>query len=103
MKHFLIKYRLRHGSAEDWHRQIAEFVSALDTDPDLKGRITYRVLKPVGGDEYYHLATAMDDEAVAILQAKDVFKRHNERTRLAAGEDVRGVPLEIIVETQHQK
>jgi hypothetical protein len=102
MKHFLIKYRLQHGSAEDWRRHIAEFVSALDTDPQLQGRIAYRVLKPVGSDDYYHLATAMDDEAVGILQAKDAFKRHNELTRLAAGEDVRGVALEIIAQTQHQ-
>jgi hypothetical protein len=100
MRHFLIKYRLRHGSAEDWHRRIAEFVSALDTDPDLKGRIAYWVLKPVGGDDYYHLATVMDDKAVGILQAKDFFKRHSERTRLAAGEDVKGVPLEIVAETK---
>ena len=102
MRHFLIKYRLQHGSAENWHRHIAEFVSALDTDPELKGRIAYRVLRPVGGDDYYHLATAVDDEAVRVLQTKEFFKLHNERTRRAAGEDVKGVPLEIVAETQNR-
>ena len=36
MKHFLIKYTRTNGSEEDWHRDIAAFIAALDSDPDLK-------------------------------------------------------------------
>ena len=40
MKHFMIKYQFKSGTKEEWHRDIAAFISALDTDPALKGRIS---------------------------------------------------------------
>jgi len=44
MKHFMIKYQFGNGTTEDWHREIARFISSLDNDPELKGRIIYRCL-----------------------------------------------------------
>jgi len=38
MKHFLIKYRFQTGSQVDWHKDIAAFIAAIDSDPALKGR-----------------------------------------------------------------
>ena len=35
MKQFLIKYRFQNGSQESWHKDIAQFIAALDSDPDL--------------------------------------------------------------------
>jgi hypothetical protein len=37
VKYSLIKYRFKDGSRETWHRDVAEFIAALDSDPDLKG------------------------------------------------------------------
>jgi hypothetical protein len=42
MKQFLIKYRLKSGSEERWHQDIVRFISALDNDPALRGKISYR-------------------------------------------------------------
>jgi hypothetical protein len=39
VKQFLIKYRLKNGSEEQWHQDIARFISALDNDPALHGQI----------------------------------------------------------------
>ena len=99
MKQFLIKYRLTNGTPDSWHQEIAKFISALDSDPDLKGRISYRVMKTKDGSDYYHIASPADDEAVKTLQQRDFFKSYQERTRAVAGGDVAVSPLEIIAET----
>ena len=99
MKHFLIKYRLTNGTKEEWHQEIAGFISALDNDPELKGQIFYRCMKDKEDSNYYHLAAAADDQAIKTLQQRDFFKHYTEKTKLIAGGDVVVSPLEIIAET----
>jgi hypothetical protein len=99
MKYFLIKYRFKNGSEEDWHRNIATFISALDGDPVLRGRISYRCMKASAGPDYYHLAAAADDDAVKLLQSREFFSRYTGQTDLVAGGDVDVVPLELIAQT----
>lgn len=100
MKHFLIKYRLTNGAREQWHQDIAAFISALDSHPALKGKISYRCMKSREGLDYYHLASAVDDQAIKALQAQDFFKRYTERTKLVAGGVVEVLPLDIVAETK---
>ena len=99
MKHFMIEYQFANGSTEDWHAEIARFIQALDNDPELRGRITYRVMKKRESGSYYHLAAAADDQAVKALQQRDFFKSYTEKTRSVAGGEVVVTPLEIIAET----
>jgi hypothetical protein len=99
MKQFLIRYRLTNGTAEAWHQEIGKFIAALDNDPDLRGRISYRVMKNRDGSDYYHVASPADDEAVKTLQQRPFFKAYTERTRAVAGGDVVVSPLETIAET----
>jgi len=99
MKQFLIKYSFKGDSEAQWRSHIAAFIAALDGDPELKGKISYRCMKRRGGADYYHLATPVDDDAVALLQSRDFFKRYTELTRLAGGGEVEVVPLEVIAET----
>ena len=100
MKYFLIKYRLQNAPAEAWHRDIAEFIAALDGDPVLQGKISYRCMKSRDGSDYYHLAGAADEEAVKALQQSPFFSRYTEKTKHAAGGSVDVLPLEIIAETR---
>ncbi len=99
MKSFLIKYRFANGTETEWHQAIARFISALDDDPDLKGKISYRCMKVRDDQAYYHLATAADDQAIKVLQQREYFKRYTEATKHVAGGDVVVSPLEIIAET----
>ena len=99
MKTFLIKYQFKEGSPEEWHGHIGRFIAALDSDPDLKGRISYRCMKEKSGPGYYHLATPTTDEAATALQNKDFFRPYTEETRRVAGGLVEVVPLEVIAET----
>ena len=99
MKQFLIKYRFASGSEEQWHRDIAAFIAAIDGDPALQGRITYRCMKVRESSDYYHIATAADDEAVKTLQSREFFSRYTGQTEIAAGGDVEVLPLEIVAET----
>lgn len=99
MKHFMIKYAFAHGSSEDWHREIARFIRALDQDPELKGRIVYRCMKNRDDSSYFHLASAADDEAVKTLQQRDYFKHYTEKTRQVAGGEVTVTPIEWIAAT----
>ncbi len=100
MKHFLIKYRHKSGSQEDWHKAIAGFIAALNSDPAVKGKIAYRCLKNRDGTDYYHLAGAADEDASKALSSQAFFKRYQEQTKQAAGGEVEVVPLEMIAETE---
>jgi hypothetical protein len=97
MKHFMIKYQFTNGTSEEWHREVARFIAALDGDPELKGKISYRVMKNRDDTSYFHLAAAADDAAVKTLQSRDFFKHYTERTRQAAsGGEVTVTPIEVI-------
>ena len=102
MKRFLIEYRLEQGTPEDWHREIARFISALDGDPVLAGRITYRCMRRGPGPAYVHLAETKDGEATEILQTRDYFKRYTAQTKLVSGGGVEVSPVESIAETARQ-
>src|SRR5437899_9581001 len=80
MKHFMIKYQFANGTTEDWHREIGRFISALNNDPELKGKITYRCMKNRDDTSYYHLAAAADEQAIKSLQHRDFFKHYTEMT-----------------------
>ena len=99
MKSFLIKYRFQNGSEEAWHRDIAAFIAALDNDPALQGKISYRCMKNRDDSSYYHLAAAADEQAIKTLQSRDFFKHYTEKTREAAGGEVVVTPIEMIAET----
>jgi hypothetical protein len=99
MKNFLIKYHFKNGSPEAWRQWIVDFISALDSDPELKGKISYQAMKRVEGADYYHLARVSDEAASSALGRKDFFKRYTEETKRVAGGEVEVVPLEIVAET----
>ncbi len=100
MKHFMIKYQFANGTTEEWHREIAKFIAAINNDPELKGRIRYRCLKNRDDSSYFHLASAADEQAVKTLQGRDFFKHYNEKTRqVAAGGNVTVTPIELVAET----
>jgi hypothetical protein len=96
MKHFMITYQFRNGTTEDWHREIGRFISALNADPELKGRISYRCMKNRDDASYFHLAAAADEAAVKTLQQRDFFKHYTEKTREVAGGEVTVTPIELI-------
>jgi hypothetical protein len=102
MKYFLIKYRFESGTREDWHAEIERFISALDADPALSGKISYRCLKSKEGSDCYHLATAADDQAAKTLGERDFFTRYTEKCEAVSGGTVEVVPLELIGETAYR-
>jgi hypothetical protein len=102
MKHFMIKYQFANGTTEEWHREIGRFISALDSDPELKGKIIYRCMKNRDDSSYYHLAAAADEQAIKTLQQRDFFKHYTEKTRQVAGGEVVVTPIELIAETEYR-
>src|SRR6185295_4119994 len=100
MKYFMIKYRFQNGTEEAWHQEIARFIAALDGDPALKGNISYRCMKSRDGSDYYHLAGAVDEQAIKALQQSEFFPRYTEKTKSVAGGAVEVLPLEMIAETK---
>jgi hypothetical protein len=98
MKHFLIKYHFTSGSKDDWHRDVERFIAALDADPVLAGKISYRAMK-TAADDYYHLATAADETAIKTLGSREFFEKYTERTEQVGGGHVEVLPLEIVAET----
>jgi hypothetical protein len=101
MKRFLITYTFHpdSGPVEAWHRHVAEFIAAIDADPELKGRLQYTCTKAKSGAVYYHLVEA-DDDVPDLLQKRDWFKRYTEETKRAGGGKVDVVTLETIAATK---
>jgi hypothetical protein len=100
MKYNMIRYQFANGTPEDWHREVARFIDALDGDPELKGKIGYRVMKNRDDSSYYHIASVVDDAAVKELQSREFFKAYQAKTRsVAAGGQVTVTPIEVIAET----
>jgi quinol monooxygenase YgiN len=100
MKYSMIRYQFANGTEEAWHREVARFVAALNGDPELKGRISYRVMKNRGDSSYIHLAGVTDDAAVKALQSREFFKAYQAKTRqVAANGDVTVTPVELIAQT----
>jgi len=81
---------------EQWHRDIAAFIAAVDADPALRGKISYRCMKARDDSRYYHFAAASDDDAVKALQSREFFSRYTEQTENAGGGEVEVLPLEIM-------
>jgi len=100
MKYFMIKYEFKNSTAADWQREIATFIAALNGDEELKGRISYRVMKNRDDSTYFHLAAATDDQAVKTLQSRDFFEHYTEQTRrVADGGKVTVTAIELIGQT----
>jgi hypothetical protein len=102
MKHFLIRYTFKNGTREAWHQEIKRFITALENDPKLKGRISYRCTKVRDSDEYYHVAAAADDQAPADLNAADFFKHYTDASDAVSAGGLEVLPLEIIAETSYR-
>jgi len=102
MKYFLIRYHFANastdGSKDEWHAEIARFISALENDPATAGKISYRAMRTTDGD-YYHLAAATDDTAQKALGECDFFERYTQKAEVAGGGNVVVEPLEIVAET----
>jgi hypothetical protein len=99
MKYVLIKYRFQNGSREQWHTDVARFCEAIENDPELRNKITYRAMK-AEGDDYYHFATAVDQAAADLLGDRDYFDRYTARTGEVSGGTVEVIPLEVIAQTK---
>jgi hypothetical protein len=100
MKYSMIKYQFTNGTAEEWHREIDRFIAALNNDPELKGRISYRCMKNRDDSGYTHLAAVADDATIKTLQSRDFFRHYQEKTRQIAGGHVTVTPVELIAETE---
>jgi quinol monooxygenase YgiN len=102
MKRFLITYTFREGavSVDAWHKRVAEFISAVESDAELEGSISYRCMKARDRPVYYHIAEARTDEAIQALVHRDYFKRYTEETKRVGGGEVLVSPLDTIAETR---
>jgi hypothetical protein len=98
VKYFLIKYQFKTGTEGAWHRQIASFIAAVESDPELKGKLSYRCMKQRGSANYFHIVAA-DDDANGILQKKGFFKPYTEETKRVSGGTVEVLPLDMIAGT----
>lgn len=99
MKHFMIKYQFANGPTTEWHLEINRFIAALNDDPELKGKISYRCMKNRDDADYHHLAAAVDEQAIKTLQSREFFKHYTEKTRQVAGGEVVVTPMQLIAET----
>jgi hypothetical protein len=99
VKYFLITYRLKDGAEDRRHRDIDAFIAALDSDPELGGKVSYLTMKRGGSQDYLHVAAAADEAAVKLLGSREFFSRYTDQTEATAEGEVEVTPLEIVAET----
>ena len=75
-----IRYTLNTPS-ELWEQEVMAFIEAVDSDPSLSGRISYRSFKGADGVSFYHMSGAADAGALAELMAKPFFKEYAARVK----------------------
>jgi quinol monooxygenase YgiN len=100
MKRFIIQYTfgLDAEARDEWHRQIAAFIVAIDADPELRGNLRYRVTRARDGAEYFHHVDATED-AVHALNQREFFARYTAETKRVAAGTLRVIGLESVAET----
>jgi hypothetical protein len=57
-------------------------------------------MKSHDGNEYFHIAAAVYDQAVKDLGARDHFKHYKDNTDAVSGDTVEVLPLEKIADTK---
>jgi hypothetical protein len=90
----IIKYRHTTGTTEDWHREIASFITRL-TASGAQGRSAIAA----GAATARTTIISRCSTTRRIALARDFFKHYTEATRLVSGGSVEVVPLEMIAET----
>src|ERR1700722_18145990 len=75
-----IRYTL-HTPSEEWEREVVAFIDAVECDPSLSGRISYRSYKGPDGVSFCHMSGAADAGALADLMAKPFFKQYAARVK----------------------
>jgi quinol monooxygenase YgiN len=100
MKHVVIQYRREHATPEQWHQEVTRFITALDSDPAIGGKISYRCMSSGEGPNYVHLVEVRDDAAQKTLQERDYFKHYTAETRRISGGSVQVTPMHIVAETK---
>jgi len=83
MKHFMIKYQFANGTTEDWHREIGRFIAALNSDPELKGKISYRCMKNRDDTSYYHLAASRRSRRCSSAISSSIIRKRPGRSPAA--------------------
>ena len=62
------------GDEGEWMAACEAFVSAIDADPRLKGKFSYRINKSADGVGRVHVGSWDTEETVKHLQSQDFFK-----------------------------
>ena len=81
------------GDEDKWEAAIRGFIAAIDADPEVSGRFTYRVNKAKEGNMRVHWGSWDRPETVATLQSRDYFKSFAAELQAMAGESLSAVPL----------
>ena len=83
MVYSLIRYTVK-APTDEWEREVLAFIQAIDREPSLCGRVSYRCFRQADGVSYCHVAAAVDDSAVDDLKQKPFFKPYSARLRAVA-------------------
>ncbi len=94
----LIQYNYD-GDEGEWMTAVEAFVGAVDADPALRGKFSYRVNIAGDGVGRAHVGRWDAEETLAHLQAQDFFKRFAAKVSEFAGGAPNATRLRLAAET----
>lgn len=87
------------GDEGEWMAACEAFVAAIDADPDLTGKFSYRISKAPDGVGRVHVGRWEAKETLAHLQAQDFFQTFAEKIGEFSGGKRTATPLELAAGT----
>lgn len=87
-----IRYEFN-GDEAIWEATIARFIDAVNADPEIGGKFSYRVMKAREGKTRVHWGQWDVPETVQILQSREYFKEFAAVLKGFAGDTLSPVPL----------
>jgi hypothetical protein len=101
MIYSLIRYSINVPN-EDWEHEVLAFVRAIDRDPSLRGRVSYRCLKEGDGVSFCHIAAAVNDAAVDDLKERPFFRPYSAKLRAIAKCEPEFTKMQVVGGTEIQ-
>ena len=87
------------GDEGEWMAAVEGFVAAIDADPALRGKFSYRTNIAADGVGRVHVGRWDDEETLAHLQAQEFFKQFAAKVGEFAGGAPNATRLRLAAET----
>ena len=98
MQGIIVRYRYS-GDEPAWQAVVDDFVGAVSSDPEVRGRFRYTVTVAADGETRTHVGRWDSDETLKTVQSRPYFKAFSEAVQRFAGDLLQSTRMRIAAST----